>query len=402
MGLIAHSKAINLARFSTARAISTSVAPTAFPAPPKRGPPRRRPASESWFEAHAVREAFYKEPAYADPLAPILSRPGPQDLSFLRPPPYHHVEQIVHDDRVSWSEWWKHWRASFNGDVNFYASGLARLRQNHAACLTLEQGHAWRNGDDIDLAVFYEGEPVDRNRKPLNYPYIDRRIFQLFVRTSRDWHYGTKSPVLLALAARIPFLRRFVTVPLICESPSDRRRRLDEVLRKYNAYRRADFKLVAKFLDIRSNLRTDAGVAEQHDIYRKRQRLWVQFAFYAHTNSLGRHSDGEMYHQGKILADQILIMRQGGFNKLTPEDIYDFCISCGSPVFLEHVHTDWGVDFPINEAMKKALVPVLEAHAKKLLDMDFPRMKTVFLYFAESSMRIWGPSPDRPTTLTPE
>lgn len=92
----------------------------------------------------------------------------------------------------------------------------------------------------------------------------------------------------------------------------------------------------------------------------------------------------------EILADTILIMREGGFDELTAQDIYEYCINCGSRNLLSQAERALEADSsPVNEEMKKQMVPVLEAHARKMLDVDWRRLAPEHAWRLEQVSRLF-------------
>ena len=78
----------------------------------------------------------------------------------------------------------------------------------------------------------------------------------------------------------------------------------------------------------------------------------------------------------RIFCETVLIRREGGFAKLTSQDIYEYALNYGSFTLLMIMKREiakGNYDF-INEELKESLVPVLEAEADVMLDDDFTRL----------------------------
>lgn len=98
----------------------------------------------------------------------------------------------------------------------------------------------------------------------------------------------------------------------------------------------------------------------------------------------------------EYLTDTILILREGGFSKLTADDIYEYCVRYASPLFISLAKEQLidGLD-PINESMRKKLVPILDEQAKKMVDCDWRRLNPSLSYIAADYSRLYDPyNPD--------
>lgn len=93
----------------------------------------------------------------------------------------------------------------------------------------------------------------------------------------------------------------------------------------------------------------------------------------------------------EILADTVLILREGGFGKLGAEDICEYAMNCGSTRFWAEakIALKNGVH-PANEAMRKQMVPILEQHAKRMLDVDWTRLDPGYWWLQERHVRSGG------------
>ncbi|KAK5193762.1 hypothetical protein LTR99_006009 [Exophiala xenobiotica] len=101
---------------------------------------------------------------------------------------------------------------------------------------------------------------------------------------------------------------------------------------------------------------------------------------------------GHGMRQLEILADTILILREGGFSKLSAEDIADYCLRSGSIGFLilakEAVAQKSN---PVTEAMRRIMVPRLEQHARRMVKCDWQRLPIPARFKQEEMVRSTDP-----------
>lgn len=99
-------------------------------------------------------------------------------------------------------------------------------------------------------------------------------------------------------------------------------------------------------------------------------------------------------HHMHVLLDTVLIMREGGFRKLSSQDIYDYCLKTGNSLFM----TKWlsrakfTKSLPISEAMAKEMAPLLDAYAERLLKRDWTRIPMGNRWCVEQLTRLYGMS----------
>ncbi len=91
------------------------------------------------------------------------------------------------------------------------------------------------------------------------------------------------------------------------------------------------------------------------------------------------------------LADTVLIMREGGFGKLSAEDIREYSMRCGSMVFAGVAREALAKNVPpISEATRRKVVGALEHHTKLLLsDFDWTTLAPEHAWRREETARMF-------------
>lgn len=79
----------------------------------------------------------------------------------------------------------------------------------------------------------------------------------------------------------------------------------------------------------------------------------------------------------RIVLDTILIMREGGFGKLSADEIVDYCVFVGHEPFFKFA------EVPPSEMMRKEMAAGLDAYATRLLDHDFTRLDPSQLFLLD-------------------
>lgn len=103
-------------------------------------------------------------------------------------------------------------------------------------------------------------------------------------------------------------------------------------------------------------------------------------------------SGGHGERQFEILADTILILREGGFSKLSAEDIADYCLRSGSFIFFGFVREAvTQKNNPVTEAMRRVVVPRLEQHARRMVECDWQRLPLHLRFMQEQLVRSSDP-----------
>ena len=87
----------------------------------------------------------------------------------------------------------------------------------------------------------------------------------------------------------------------------------------------------------------------------------------------------------RIVLDTILIMREGGFGKLSADEIVDYCLFVGHGPFIKFA------ELPPTEAMRTQMAASLDAYATRLLDHDFTRLDPSQLFLLDFIARSTDP-----------
>ncbi|KAJ9611232.1 hypothetical protein H2200_004415 [Cladophialophora chaetospira] len=391
------------------RRVSTS---TVRLATAKRRPPGRA-SSTSWFEERSPGN-FTDRSLNPDVLrirSPSTAPATPPDLELLRPPPLPFVvppdaaigRQAPLLKRV------RHWWEKIVAEKVFYERALDRYREHLHEYRKLYRLLPWGHRQQVDLAAIYGGSPVLAyvvfddmyfgEPRHVTFPKITRREFQLLLRLRGVYIWWLAGPWALLVASRIPLVRDLI--PSIICPPHERHRRLVALQRRFQWWR-----------DSRSNemeiLAANSGVthSERSEAV---SLLWRSHFMHWHyvisdTPYLSRYVPLSWWKglpgrslppflrnkYSRSIADTVLIMREGGFSKLSAEDIYDYCVYSASPTFLLHAKKCLDADIsPSNAAMKKALVPVLDAAAKKMLAFDWTRCHAARIWAIEPIHRVY-------------
>ncbi|KIW89289.1 uncharacterized protein Z519_10142 [Cladophialophora bantiana CBS 173.52] len=369
-----------------------------------RRQPQGHSTPKSWLEQ--LYPAFFTEtPIYPNVLRikslTSSGSAGPHDLSSLRPPPLPFVPppQAKKNGRITLLQRLRYrWRraAALN---KFYKQGIAQIWGNEKECTLLRKRLA-AAGVSPALAAIYGGSNLTVQGQSISIPQISRREFQLLLRHGSDfarlpgfalvfWLFRSWTPI---IAAR---------VPSTCERPSDRSRQLKALCNRYEFFAHSRNDKLENVTDNSHLTITEQG-KELHTLSRRRVLRWhyvvvdeplcklIPWIPYAWTESAARFFDRRCRdHYRSVLADTVLIMREGGFNTLSADDIYEYCVRCASPTFINYAKQALqnGAN-PASEAMRKAMVPVLEARAKRMLAIDWTRLHPGLLGLIEPLSRL--------------
>jgi hypothetical protein len=104
------------------------------------------------------------------------------------------------------------------------------------------------------------------------------------------------------------------------------------------------------------------------------------------------YAKAQAFRHADILTDIILIVREGGFSKLSPQDIREFCIRVGDTNFSSYAQQCLreGVS-PATEQMKSKLAPILDEYAGRMLRQDWTRIRLQDNWQVESFTRFHDP-----------
>ena len=202
------------------------------------------------------------------------------------------------------------------------------------------------------------------------------------------------------VAARLPLRHRLI--PQICQRPIDKTRRLRALCGRYD-YFRQKLHVNLAHLSINSTLTQEQTQARSRG---SGASQWMSWQYVAQDRLVCKiipwfpllapkwisdqfHSFSLVYYRC-LLADTLLIMRQGDFSNLSADDIYEYCVQHGSPTFIEFArpYLEAGTN-PADEVMKRAMIPVLEKRARKLLSIDWTRVHPISTVMLEPASRLF-------------
>ncbi|OAL34883.1 hypothetical protein AYO20_05844 [Fonsecaea nubica] len=365
-------------------------------------PPRGRLTPKSWLEE--LYPGFFTEtPTYPDvlrlkPLVP--DAPSARSLSSLRPPPLPFVPapQLNKNGRITLLQRLRYRRAKAVALNKFYKQGIAQIWDNHKEYANLCKRLPPECPPDV--VALYGGSNLKLDNNHIQVPQISRREFQLLL------HHGSDYARLPGFTLALWLFRSWASfiaprIPSTCERPEDRIRQLKALCKRYDFFVRNRNDKLDDVTDD-SKMSVTEQLKELDTISRRRLLRWhyvvvddplcklIPWVPFAWTESAARFF-GRRFgdHYRSVTADTVLIMREGGFNTLSADDIYDYCVRCASPTFISYAKQalQEGLN-PANEAMRKAMVPVLEARAKRMLAIDWTRLRPEVLSLIEPLSRL--------------
>ncbi len=356
------------------------------------------------------------------------------DLSFLRPPPQPFVLSPQPDlnGRVSLLRRIRHWWATIRAEYTFYEQALAQHKQNQAEFKMAREALPkvyWRYHEYLAL---YAGSTFLKSFASL--PQLARPDYQLLIRhrgqrpildvppgwgqrlpplgpfllRSTAWTMAGLTylmrPIFLRtwcvlVAARLPLGYRMI--PKICWRPIDKTRELKALCKRYD-YFRLKSNTNMEHMSVNSALTEEQKRVQSNNSAQHAHLRWqyvAQDAFICKIIPRLPYSTPEwistqldyfcMDFYRCLVADTFLIMREGGFKRLSADDIYEYCVQTASPTFLRLAkqHLDAGTN-PVNEMMKRTMVPVLEERARRILSVDFTRVSPSNVHLLEPWSRI--------------
>lgn len=342
------------------------------------------------LESSFVHTSQFPDVLRIKPSATAATSSSP-DLSFLRPPPMPFIpppesQSLIARLRYRWRAWTR--------ELRFYDRALDQYGKN----LQEYESIARRLGDPLDsrtvglLAIYSGWTPSDkRQRSKVQVPELSRRDFHVLVRTRAERTILPKIPFVLFVAARIPLLSRLV--PPICRRPVDRTKRLHALCKRcaYGLKLRVDLYerdvierhmpqrqnkyYTQRFLELWHYISYD-GLAHRIVPWIPPAKLWV-----------AREAASFAYYQ-EIVADTVLIVREGGFKKLSSEDLLDYCAKSVPPGFFHYLSRCFRTGAnPASEAIKREMVPQLDIYAAELLNIDWTRYRPTSAGFLELYLR---------------
>lgn len=345
------------------------------------------------FRPETCASAYLAEPRYP-PLD--LTRTGsPRSLDRLRAPQQEYIERPTPDidGKVSISQRFDYYKRLGSSLLRFYKGGLKKVFVNRKESKSL--GY---DASSVQLAILYpklytSGAP------------ITRADYQLWLQAKSDFRKLIPFAMVLTICGEftpllLPFLPKSI-LPKTCLRDADQM----QIMKNY--YKRACYgmKVQNSFHTRRSSNPTEdekkliieAGeqkLALYH--YLVQSYPWPLMHPYLpfhwrHIMLFGSPLNRfNIRHHEEILLDTILIVREGGFGKLSPQDICDYCIKTGDQRFIHEwlalaLHDD---RLPVSTAMAATMAPILDDYAKTMLDQDWTRLIPRFRWMVEATTRI--------------
>lgn len=345
-----------------------------------------------------------KQPTYPD--IDLTQRASPQRLDQLRPPHQEYIPKPLPDHKgsVSLARWIKYWYRLGKSQERFYKEGLRKAWYNKKEA---DQIRARILSPEISALFGGSISPLGQN-----VPTITRREFQLLHRApsnlAKVLPFGF---IVYVCGIFTPLIVRCLPKSLLPETCLQKD---DQVKRLKGWVRRCDwlFKQLEKYCDPTSpeyrgnrpletssflllKLFCHAYVAQSHPLsflhpyvpwqlrVNPQHRLSYLKLCYPPRRSFLilspaarlRRCIGD-YHNHN-LQDTALIMREGGFGKLNPLDIYEYCVRTGVMIFYRRWARDAldSGELPSSQAMVKHMAPILDAYAKYMFSRDWTRVK---------------------------
>ncbi|EXJ89935.1 hypothetical protein A1O3_03002 [Capronia epimyces CBS 606.96] len=347
-------------------------------------------------------ELFTSKPTYL-PLN-LEAEGEPSDLSCLRPPILEYVEQPKPGEggKIPIGQRLKYWQRLATTHAKFYKDGVVRVWQNNKERRKILQrlGPTWGKPGKLHICAMLGREREPKDGRP---PKITRKEYQLCLRTRSDIHRLVPFAIVLAVFGEwTPLVMPLAFIPEVCHRPSDRMKTAERWCKRRDYFHSKANKDI--FLAADKN----AGVDKEKSLKATLNRyllwgyvadatFWIKLTPYIPRSwnaYLALNGLAFIPRHHEILADTVLIMREGGFGRLSAEDISEYCMKCASARFyLEaRVALQNGVH-PANEAMRKRMAPILEQHAKQMLDIDWTRLAPRFWWMQELTVRS-GNAPD--------
>lgn len=326
-------------------------------------------------------------------------------LESTRPPSFEAPRRLASDTLLSYllktgKTYWA-----------FYKTGLKNLLANRK---DMKEIQAWIHPFSLPAAARYGGlmhKTKQDNDVPI--PYITHRDFQLYHRTRADLRKLIPFGLLLLICGEFTPIALVVlgrrAVPKVCYLPGQQREEIDDAVDRFRLWKTEMAKLTAG--------NTPEHPAHQLDFTPKTGRLehpWRRDLLFAYMVGLTNFyrlpfpiTRGLYWHfilNGRItryleniFCDTILIRREGGFEAMSPQDVYEYAKNYGLLtlyIIMERQVANKRYDF-VNETLKRTLVPILEAEADLMLQDDFTRL-TPNLHWAKAyrDTARWVDSPD--------
>jgi hypothetical protein len=307
-----------------------------------------------------------------------------RSLATLRPPKFTYITRESSESLVNYLI------RMGKSYYSFYKSGLKQLWANRREMQLVKQ---WIYPFSLDGVARFGGLPyTTKKQNEIPIPHIYRKDFQLVHRTRADLRKLVPFGLMLAVCGEFTPIALIVLgrkmVPRVCYLPAQQKEEMDDIVSRWRTWRRYMDRLTkpTRLSAPRHALDyTPANDQVEHPY--KRDLLFgylvaqtnirdmpfpIFRGFYWHFIMQNRLRE----YWNRIFCDTILIMRDGGFERLSPLDIYEY--ACNYGLFslfaiMDREISKKNYDF-INENLKRELLPVLKAEARIMLNEDFTKL----------------------------
>ncbi len=311
----------------------------------------------------------------------IAPAQGP-GLSSLRPPHFEYVEKPESYLPLQLLTYWYRLAGAY---ARFYTASFGKITGNLKERIAIEKRlGTWSRSKISICTVAMIGGTQDM-------PELTRREFQLCMRLDHGFFRRRTSTQLRRLKSRLKSFETFHAqyfrnIEIVDEDSGGRgwrgvldRRSIhwSDVLRSCKPtlrhYLMLDLWRVTAYLSARA-------------------AKWIPDSWTGSVYNDIMFSGGHGERQFEILADTILILREGGFSKLSAEDIADYCLRSGSFIFFGFVREAvTQKNNPVTEAMRRVVVPRLEQHARRMVECDWQRLPLHLRFMQEQLVRSSDP-----------
>ncbi|KIX09240.1 uncharacterized protein Z518_00319 [Rhinocladiella mackenziei CBS 650.93] len=254
--------------------------------------------------------------------------------------------------------------------AGFYKTGLVNVWRNYKELQTIRQRVGRTRG--LEDVVKY-GLPQGAK----SVPVLTRTDYQLALRTQHD--LGKLIPFGIIFIICGEFTPMVIVgigsavVPYTCRIPKQEEKDLFRPVRIQDRYR--------TLLD---NLKSQ-GAAAQKWQFEFLEAWWLRLnPFSKPFPVLGylwhRFISGPRLrkHCEQVLCDTILIVREGGFDKLSPREVFLWSLKQGLPIlthYVERLRLQGDTVDPDSPKLKRILLPSVEAEAERILRVDWRQVR---------------------------
>ncbi|KAL6244392.1 hypothetical protein RBB50_008634 [Rhinocladiella similis] len=273
--------------------------------------------------------------------------------------------------------------------LQFYKTGFKNIWHNYKELRAIR---ARLGTDKFEDVIKYgrpgaprEGQGSEPRREGVKQggqtPLLTRREYQLALRTRHDLFKLVPFSLIFAICGEFtPLIILAIgsaVVPYPCRIPQQERKDFLRPSRIQPAVEKA--------------LERHFGPTSQPDSMKWDWRHEFIYAYQLHVNPFLMPLPllGPLWHSiyalprlrkhcSHILCDTILIQREGGFAQLSPREVFLWSLNSGLPSLTQYIDdrarqgTPIDVDSP---DLKRALLPIVEAEANNLVNVDWSRIK---------------------------